>query len=304
MFQGFSEFNISVQKDVIIHGVKSGNGPPLLLLHGFPQTHHMWHKVAPELSKTFTVIAIDLRGYGQSSKPPSSAKVNHKPYAKSSMALDCVSVMASLGFLRFDICAHDRGARVAHKLCVDHPERVGRVMFLDICPTLAMYEKTDMVFAKAYWHWFFLTQPAPFPETLILQNPEVFKEKFLGLGYVGSGGFISGEALGEYVGQFSDEETVHAMCEDYRAASTSDLDEARNDRELERKIECPVRVLWGKKGVIESSFHALEEWMNVSDLRNVSGEAVDSGHYIAEEVPDVLLKHVHEFFGSSPAGKP
>lgn len=297
MFDGFAEFNISVQKDVTIHGVKCGDGPPLLLLHGFPQTHHMWHKVAPELSKTFTVIAIDLRGYGQSSKPASSAEVNHKPYAKSAMALDCVSVMSSLGFPRFDICSHDRGARVAHKLCVDHPEAVGKVMFLDICPTLAMFEKTDMVFAKAYWHWFFLIQPAPFPETLILQNTEVFTNKFFGGGHAGSGSFVSEEALKEYVKHYSDEETVHGMCEDYRAASTSDLVEARNDRDWGRKIKCPVRVLWGNKGVIESSFHALEEWRQVSE-GEVSGEAVDSGHFVAEEVPDVLLKHVDEFFGS------
>lgn len=156
MFESFTDFNIPVQKDNTIHGIRTGTGPPLLLLHGFPQTHHIWHKVAPQLSKTFTVIAIDLRGYGSSSKPPSTPQESHKPFSKSVMAQDCISVMSSLGFPKFDICAHDRGARVAHRLCVDHLGSVRKVMFLDICLTLAMFEKTDMLFAKAYWHWFFL----------------------------------------------------------------------------------------------------------------------------------------------------
>jgi haloacetate dehalogenase len=298
MFEGFTEFNIPVQKNITIHGIRAGTGPPLLLLHGFPQTHHIWHKVAPQLSETFTVIAIDLRGYGSSSKPHSTAKENHRPYSKSVMAQDCISVMSSLGFPRFDICSHDRGARVAHKLSVDHPDSVGRVMFLDVCPTLAMFEKTDMLFARAYWHWFFLIQPAPFPEELILKNPEMFKGKFFGGGYAGTGGFIEEEAMREYVKQYGDEECVHAMCEDYRAAATIDLEEARADREAGKKMQCPVRVLWGKKGVIQMKFDALGEWRDVSD-GEVSGEAVDSGHYIPEEVPDVLLKHAEDFFWKS-----
>ena len=210
--------------------------------------------------------------------------------------------MSSLGFSNFDICSHDRGARVAHKLCVDHPEKVGKVMFLDICPTLAMYEKTDMVFAKAYWHWFFLIQPSPFPETLILKNPEVFKAKFFEGGYAGRGSFIDEQAMKEYVKQYTDEETVHGMCEDYRAASTIDLMEARKDKQVGRKIKCPVRVLWGNKGVIQALFDALGEWREVSE-GEVSGEVVNSGHYIPEEAPDVLLKHIDEFFGSDRAGK-
>jgi haloacetate dehalogenase len=298
MFEGFKEFNVSVQKDVTIHCIKSGAGPPLLLLHGFPQTHHIWHKVAPHLIKTFTVIAIDLRGYGQSSKPASSAEENHKPYAKSVMALDCISVMSSLGFSKFNILSHDRGARVAHKLCVDHPEKVEKLMLLDICPTLAMFEKTNKGFATAYWHWFFLIQPAPFPEALILKNTELFQEKFFGGRYAGNGGLVfDDQAMKEYVKQYTDEETVHSMCEDYRAAATIDLVEARKDREAERKIQCPVRVIWGKNGIIQSSFDALGEWREVSS-GEVTGEAVESGHYIAEENPEVLLKHVDQFFGS------
>lgn len=211
------------------------------------------------------------------------------------MASDCVAVMSNLGFSKFDVISHDRGARVAHKLCVDHPKKVGKCMILDICPTLAMYEKTDMAFATAYWHWFFLVQPAPFPESLILAQPELFRERFFGGGYAAQGGFMEEEVMREYVGQFRDEDAVHGMCEDYRAARTVDLVEARADRELGRKIRCPVRVLWGKRGVIESSFDALKEWRDVSDAE-VSGESVDSGHYIAEEAPDVLLKHIKEFF--------
>ena len=228
MFEGFSDFNIPVQQNVSIHGIRSGNGQPLLLLHGFPQTHHIWHKVSSHLSRSFTVIAIDLRGYGQSSKPASSAEDNHRAYAKSVMALDCIFVMSHLGFSKFDICSHDRGARVAHKLCVDHPENVGKVMFLDICPTLAMFEKTDMNFARAYWHWFFLIQPAPFPETLILNNPEVFRTKFFGGGYVGNGSFIEDGTMKEYARQYRDEDTVHGMVRIRRVVSFS----SRSSREL------------------------------------------------------------------------
>jgi haloacetate dehalogenase len=295
MFEGFSQFNISVSEDVNIHGVKSGGGPPLLLLHGFPQTHHMWHLVAPELTTTFTVICIDLRGYGKSSKPTSSTSSNHEPFAKSTMARDCVAVMSHLGFEQFAVLAHDRGARAAHKLCVDFPERVQRVMLLDICPTLAMYEKTTREFATLYWHWFFLIQPSPFPEALILNNPEQFSGRFFGhSGYPGKLEHHP-EALRAYLEQLRDKDSVHSMCEDYRAAATVDLEEAREDRARGRKIRCPVMVLWGKKGVVEKCFDTLAEWRAVSE-GSVEGEAVDSGHYLAEEVPDVVLKKAREFF--------
>ncbi|TVY34301.1 Fluoroacetate dehalogenase, partial [Lachnellula subtilissima] len=237
MFEGFQEFNIAVTPDVTIHGIKSGTGPPLLLLHGFPQTHHIWHKITPSLTPSFTVIALDLRGYGRSSKPPSSTQQNHAPYSKSVMASDCITVMSSLGFKKFSICSHDRGARVAHKICVDSPESVERVMFLDIAPTLAMFEKTDMQFATAYYHWFFLIQPSPFPETLLMNEKGVFGARFFGGGY---GGKNEDKGI---CGFFEDGEGVHAMCEDYRAAATIDLEEARKDRGKGRKIMCPVRVL-------------------------------------------------------------
>jgi haloacetate dehalogenase len=296
MFEGFTQFDISVQTttEVTIHGIKAGDGPPLLLLHGFPQTHHIWHLVAPKLTSTFTVVCVDLRGYGQSSKPASSVSSNHAPYAKSSMAKDCVAVMSKLGFEQFSILAHDRGARVAHKLCVDLPERVRKVMLLDICPTLVMYEKTTQQFATFYWHWFFLIQPAPFPETLILGNLEQFKERFFGSGYVGMPEYHP-EAMKAYLSQLTDADSVHSMCEDYRAGATIDLKEAREDRRLGRKIKCPVRVLWGENGAIGKCFDTLAEWQAVSE-GSVDGEAVDSGHYVAEEVPDVVLRHANEFF--------
>ncbi|KAL2067184.1 hypothetical protein VTL71DRAFT_1608 [Oculimacula yallundae] len=297
MFPSFEEFDIAVTPSVTIHGIRGGNpsGPPLLLLHGFPQTHHIWHKVTPELSKSFAVIAIDLRGYGKSSKPPSTASDSHASYSKSTMGTDCIAVMKFLGYEKFSILSHDRGARIAFKLSVDHPEVVERLMMLDIAPTLAMFEQTDQDFATAYWHWFWLIQPAPFPEKLMMSEPELFKSKFFGGGYAGNGSYIDERAMGEYMGMFKDEACVHAMCEDYRAAATIDLVEARKDREEGRKIRCPVRVLWGSKGVIERSFDCLKEWRAVSD-GEVTGESVPSGHYIAEEVPDVLLKHVKEFF--------
>ncbi|TVY83191.1 Fluoroacetate dehalogenase, partial [Lachnellula suecica] len=244
MFEGFTEFDIAVNPTVTIHGIKSGTGPPLLLLYGFPQTHHLWHKVAPSLTPSFTVIALDLRGYGKSSKPPSSAKENHAPYSKSAMAGDCVAVMKALGHIKFSILAHDRGARAAHKLCVDFPDAVERAMFLDIAPTLAMFENTDMEFAKAYFHWFFLVQPEPFPEECLMREKELFGKKFFGGGYAGKivgRGFWDGEAMKEYMGLFDEWGSVHAMCEDYRAATTIDLEEARKDREDGRKIRCPIR---------------------------------------------------------------
>ncbi|KAK2626165.1 hypothetical protein QTJ16_004427 [Diplocarpon rosae] len=302
LFPGFTDFDVAVTPEIKIHGVQAGTGPPLLLLHGFPQTHHIWHKITPILSRSFTVIALDLRGYGRSSKPPSTASESHRPYSKSSMASDCHFVMRSLGHRRFSVLAHDRGARVAHKLAVDYAAAVEKLMLLDVAPTLCMFERTDQVFATAYWHWFFLIQPAPFPERLLTSQPELFQTRFFGGGFAGQGEgrFFDERAVAEYMGMFRDEEGVHAMCEDYRAAATIDLVEARRDRDEGRKIQCPVRVLWGRSGVIEKSFDCLREWRAVSE-GSVSGEAVESGHYIAEEIPGVLLKHVGEFLGGKVA---
>lgn len=211
------------------------------------------------------------------------------------MAADCATVMTALGFERFYVCAHDRGARVGHKLCVEYPERVMKAMFLDIAPTLAMYEKTDMAFAKAYWHWFFLIQEAPLPEILMVGNGRGWIEKTMGGRYgIGLDGFRE-ECVESYIAQMGDMETVHGMCEDYRAAAGVDLEEAREDIEKGRKIECPLRVLWGAKGVIEAQFDALREWRKVSKAGVVSGESVDCGHHIPEEAPEAVVKQIKEF---------
>ncbi|CAM6109509.1 unnamed protein product [Calypogeia fissa] len=297
LFEGFTSFDVEVEPDISIHGIRRGNGPPLLLLHGFPQTHHIWHLVAPKLASSYTVIAPDLRGYGASSKPHGSD--SHVEYAKSTMARDCVTVMKHLGFTEFLVCGHDRGARVAHKLCVDYPTLVKKVMFLDICPTLGMFSKTDQALATAYFHWFLLIQEDPFPEEMILGNPNLMAEKFFGKGLKGQGGvwnvgIFDEEVMKEYVAQLGNRESVHGMCEDYRAAATVDLAEQRKDIEQGRRIRCPVRVLWGRKGVVGRLFDALTEWRDVSD-GSVDGEALDCGHYIPEEKPDEVVHHVMEF---------
>ncbi|HNY47304.1 MAG TPA: alpha/beta fold hydrolase, partial [Casimicrobium sp.] len=233
--------------------------PPLLLLHGHPQTHLIWHRVAPKLAEHFTLVAVDLRGYGDSDKPASDASVNHAPYSKRVMAQDMVSVMQTLGFARFKVLAHDRGARVTHRMLVDHPTVVERATLLDISPTLAMYEQTNMEFARAYFHWFFLIQREPLPETLIEANPEFFIEKMMGNRHAGLAAFAP-EALAEYRRCIHLPGIAHAICEDYRAAATIDLEHDRADRDVGRKVMQPLQVLWGENGIIEKCFKPLEDW--------------------------------------------
>jgi haloacetate dehalogenase len=294
MFKGFTDFDIKVQStpDVTIHGVQGGSGPALLLVHGFPQSHHIWHLVAPRLVSQFTIVAVDLRGYGASTKLPRSE--GHAHYAKSAMARDLKATMEKLGHDRFYICAHDRGARVSHKLCVDYPANVIKAIFLDICPTLAMYSKTDFEFAKSYFHWFFLIQKYPLPETLISQNPKAFAELFMGGRYAGLSAFAP-ENFAQYVSVLEQPEAVHAMCEDYRASSTIDMEEARQDISAGRLIQTPLTVLWGKEGVIEKCFDAVAEWKAVSNSV-VEGNAVECGHYIPEEAPDIIVERIKKFF--------
>ena len=266
--------------------------PPLLLLHGHPQTHLIWHKVEPELSKHFSIVAADLRGYGDSDKPASDASVNHAPYSKREMAKDMVEVMASLGFERFKVLAHDRGARVTHRMLVDHADSVDRAALLDIAPTLAMYEQTDMEFARAYFHWFFLIQREPVPETMIEANPEFFIERMMGSRFAGLGPFAP-EVLAEYRRCIRLPGIVHAICEDYRASATIDLDHDRADRDAGRKVTQPLQVLWGANGVIEKCFKPLTDWQRVA--MNVRGSSVPCGHYIPEEAPEALLAEALPF---------
>jgi haloacetate dehalogenase len=292
-FPGFAENKVTVQSDdgpIEIAYLIGGSGPPLLLLHGFPQTKAIWSQVAPELAKNFTVIAADLRGYGASSKP--HGKADHSTYSKRSMAADQHALMKSLGFNQFFLLGHDRGGRVSHRLAMDHPESVLRLMVLDISPTLAMYEKTTMAFAKGYWHWFFLIQPEPIPETMIRENPEFWLKKHMGR-HSGTGIF-SADHWAEYLAGASNSESMHAMCEDYRAAASIDLVHDRADRATGSQLTMPMRVLWGEYGLVNQCFKPLDDWMQVAS--DVTGEAVPSGHYIPEEVPDQLLAETRKFF--------
>ena len=266
--------------------------PPLLLLHGHPQTHVIWHKVEPTLSQHFSIVAADLRGYGDSDKPASDASVNHAPYSKREMAKDMVQLMHSLGFARFKVLAHDRGARVTHRMLVDHAASVERATLLDIAPTLAMYEQTTMDFAKAYWHWFFLIQREPFPETLIAANPEFFIEKSMGNRHAGLAAFAP-EAMAEYRRCIHLPGIAHAICEDYRAAATIDLEHDRADREAGVKVMQPLQVLWGENGIVGKCFDPLAEWRRVAV--NVCGGAAPCGHYIPEEAPEALLASAFPF---------
>jgi haloacetate dehalogenase len=272
-----------------INLVIGGDGPPILLLHGYPQTHAMWHKVAPALARDYTVICADLRGYGDSSKP--HGVPGHLNYSKRAMALDMAEMMESLGFLGFHLVGHDRGGRVAHRLARDFPKRVRTLTVLDISPTLKMYENTTQQFARAYWHWFFLIRPAPFPERVIESDPELYLRAKMGEGSAGLKPFAP-RAWAEYLRCFTPG-AIHASCEDYRAAASIDLEHDRADRDAGRKLGMPLLALWGRHGIIERCFKPLEEWRRVA--ADVRGKALESGHYIAEEAPQALIAELEEF---------
>ena len=274
------------------HNLEQAAGkPPLLLLHGFPQSHVMWHRLVPLLADRFALVLPDLRGYGDSDKPPGDAA--HATYSKRALATDNVALMRALGCERFGVCGHDRGGRVAHRLALDFPQAVERMLLLDISPTRTMYERTDMAFAQAYYHWFFLTQPQPLPEKLVGADPVFYLRRKLG-GW-GSHGLdiFDARALAEYERCFSDPAAIHAMCEDYRAAASIDLEHDRADGE--RRIACPVHVLWGERGVVHRLFAPLADWREKSAAA-VTGRAVPGGHYIAEELPQLLRDEMLSFF--------
>ncbi len=290
LFPGFVQRSIDVEAGVRIAAVVGGSGPPLLLLHGHPQTHAIWHRVAPTLAERFTVVAADLRGYGDSSKPAGAA--DHANYSKRVMARDQLALMRGLGFERFDVLAHDRGARVAHRLALDHPEAVRRLVLLDIAPTLAMYEQTTEAFARAYWHWFFLIQPAPLPERLIQADPAAYLRDVMGRRSAGLAPFDP-RALAEYQRCLALPGAAHGLCEDYRASAGIDLDHDRADRDAGHRLQPPLLALWGEQGVVHRCFRPLDEWRRVA--RAVDGEALPCGHYIAEEAPEALLARVLPF---------
>ncbi|MBS0320812.1 MAG: alpha/beta hydrolase [Proteobacteria bacterium] len=290
LFPGFAVRRIRTA-GADIHCVVGGHGPPLLMLHGFPQTHAMWHRIAPMLAQRFTVVCPDLRGYGDSSRPPTTP--DHAPYSKRALAADMVEVMQALGHPRFALVGHDRGARVAHRLARDHAGHVTQLALLDICPTASMYAATDFEFAKAYYHWFFLIQPFDLPERLIGADPRYYVHRLLaGWGNAGLDVFDP-IALREYERCFEAPGAIHAMCEDYRAAASIDL---AHDRDDGARIACPLLVLWGAHGVVARLFDPLAEWSAVAN--DVRGEAFPAGHYLAEEVPDATFAALAAFLAT------
>lgn len=272
----------------------AGSGPPLLLLHGHPQTHLTWHKIAPRLAERFTVVLPDLRGYGDSAKPEGGE--GHVNYSKRAMAADQIEVMRALGFSRFDLVGHDRGGRVAHRMALDHPGAVRRIALFDIAPTLTMYERTDQAFATRYFWWFFLIQPAPLPERMIAADPEFFLRKHIE-GQIKVPGATSEALLAEYLRCYRDPATRHAICEDYRAAATIDLVHDRAD--ADRRIEAPLLALWGALGTVGQLYDVLETWREKA--RDVSGRALDCGHSPQEEVPEETLTELLAFFAGDGA---
>jgi haloacetate dehalogenase len=289
LFPGFTERKIRTS-GATINLVMGGAGPPVLLLHGYPQTHAMWHKVAPQLARDYSVICADLRGYGDSSKPRGIP--GHANYSKRAMALDMAEAMEKLGFARFHVVGHDRGARVAHRLARDHGRRVQTLTVLDISPTLKMYESTNMQFAKAYYHWFFLIQEAPLPEQMLEGMGPQYILTRLGRGKSGIKVFDR-RALAEYTRCFE----PHSTCEDYRAAATIDLVHDRKD--LRKKLPMPVLALWGRQGVIAALFDCLADWREVA--ADVRGRALQCGHFIPEEKPKELLLELRRFLAACSA---
>ncbi len=294
LFPGFQQRSVDVGDGVQISATIGGSGPPLLLLHGHPQTRALWHRVAPKLAEHHTLVAADLRGYGDSSKPPGSP--DHGNYAKRVMAQDHVSLMKTLGFDHFDVLAHDRGARVAHRLAMDHPDTVARLVLLDIAPTLAMYRQTTEAFARSYWHWFFLIQPAPLPERLIETDPAAYVRDVMGRRSAGLAPFDP-RALTEYQRCIALPGAAHGLCEDYRASAGIDLEHDRSDLEAGRLLQPPLLVLWGEQGVVHRCFRPLDEWRQVA--RQIEGEALPCGHYIAEEDPEGLLARAIPFLSKT-----
>jgi haloacetate dehalogenase len=290
LFPGFTVRKIRTSGATI--NVRSmGEGEPLLLLHGYPQTHAMWHKVAPDLARDYSVVCPDLRGYGDSSKP--KGLPDHSNYSKRAMALDMAEVMSALGHERFHVVGHDRGGRVAHRLARDHARRVRTLTVLDISPTLKMYQNTNLQFAKAYWHWFFLIQEAPMPEKMLEGQVPFYILKRLGRGKSGIKHF-SKEAMAEYVRAFQDPRTIHSTCEDYRAAATIDL---IHDQREKSKLRMPLLALWGRHGVIEALFNCLADWREVA--ADVRGRALPCGHFIPEEKPRELLAELRRFLATA-----
>ena len=287
MFEGFERTRIET-RGATINAVRGGEGQPVLLLHGYPQTLAMWHLVASRLAERFTVVATDLRGYGDSSKPP--AGEDHAAYSKRAMAEDQVEAMVALGFDRFAVVGHDRGGRVGHRMALDHPDRVSKLAVLDIVPTRHVFETADKDLGMIYYHWFFLAQPYDLPERLIGSDSGYYLRKKLGGWGTGMEAFAP-EALAEYERCFLDPETIHASCEDYRAAASIDLD--HDEADVGRKVACPLLTLWGRNGAMEKLYNVLEVWRGYA--LNARGRPLGCGHFLAEERPEETAEELLSF---------
>ncbi len=295
-FDGFEAGDFDLD-GIRIHARLGGRAgaTPLLLLHGFPQTHAMWHRVARQLAPHFRLVLPDLRGYGRSAKPRGSA--DHGNYSKRAMAQDMAALMQALGHEHYAVCGHDRGGRVAHRLALDHPQAVTRLAVIDIAPTLDMYAATDRRFASLYYHWFHLIQPYPLPEKMIGGCAADYLRHKLG-GWGGTGtAFVEPEALADYEAGFCNEPGIHAVCEDYRASAGIDLEHDRASREAGRKIGCDLLVLWGERGVVHALFDPLALW-RAQCAGHVEGRAMPAGHFIPEELPDETASALRSFFGA------
>ena len=290
-FENFALTDVAVPGGTM-HLRHGGSGPPLLLLHGNPQTHAMWNRVAPALAERFTVIAPDLRGYGGSFKP--EATTDHAPYSKREMAKDLVAVMEHFGHGRFKVGSHDRGARVAHRLALDHPDRIEKLAVLDIVPTIEHFERANMEFAMGYYHWFWFAQPHPIPESVISAAPDVWFHGHTSRSPKPTNVFHP-DALADYLHFARQPDTIRGMCEDYRAAATIDLVHDRESRAAGKKVQCPMLVLWGSNGKIGEWYETLPLWQSYC-ASTVTGAAVKAGHYIAEEAPEATLEWFGKFF--------
>jgi len=289
MLENFSEKKFQFDDGEIYYQI-GGTGPPLLMIHGYPQTHYMWNLVAPTLAKKYTIILPDLRGYGKSLAP--TGDIDHFNYSKRVMGLDLKTLMSSLNFKKFSIVGHDRGGRVAHRMARDYKNDILNLIILDICPTLDMYEQTDMEFAKAYFHWFFLIQPVGIPETLIGENPKFWLNNCLNKW---STGHDFSERLEEYSKHFSKPENIHGSCEDYRAGASIDLIHDKQDRHA--KLSIPIHTLWGAKGFIGKAYDPIKVWQSYTKGR-VSGKSIDCGHFIPEEKPNETINEIINFLES------
>ena len=296
-FEGFETRRVGVDSaggvEIFARLGGTAGKPPLLLLHGFPQSHVLWRRVALLLADRFQLVLADLRGYGDSSKP--AGESDHANYSKRVMAADMAALMRTLGHERYFVCGHDRGGRVAHRLAIDHAGAVQKLCVIDIAPTLDMYNATDLRFATAYYHWFHLIQPSPIPERMIGGDAAFYlRAKLGGWGSRGTA-FMEDAALAEYERCFCNAAAIHAACEDYRASAGIDLEHDRASRRAGQKIACDTLVLWGERGVVHALFDPLALWQ-AQCAATVSGTAMPAGHYIAEELPDAAAQALAAFF--------